>query len=144
MTGVAIGVDGTIGASRVGFREYGHRSPEFEAAVLDLRGQVPPVSCREIAARMGVHVSVIHRVCKRHGLTGEVRAARTLNTVHRVDTALEYVDDLRIMRGPDTEGGECTYIASVNDDSVVGHTCQGVDAAINDVIREWRRQCEER
>lgn len=134
-----IGVNGTIGAQRVGYQTFGRRSPEVESAIIMMRQRVEPVSVRDIADRLGVSVDCVMRVMKKNHLLGIRAKARKVVSIHKAETALEHVDDIRIMRGEDTESGEETYIVSVNDDSVMGHVCGTVPAAINDAMREWRK-----
>lgn len=140
-----IGCDGLIGAHRVGAMEHGNawedeipkaRRHKVEADVLGLLRQ--GYSTDYVGNRLGLSHGVIYGIRRRHGLVGGRDAHRTskIKAIHKPESALDYVDDIRIMRGPDAESGEQTYIASVNDDAIIGHVCGTVAGAINDVMRQ--------
>ena len=138
-----IGCSGTIGAHRVGAMEHGHFGEEERVMALRdefqqevLRLLRVGYSVDYIAARLSSTHGKVFGIKKRFGLVGgrDSYGASKLKCIHKPEGALEYVDDVRIMRGPDTEAGEATYIVSVNEDSIVGLTCGTVAGAINSVM----------
>ena len=138
-----IGCAGTVGAHRVGAMEHGNfgeeeramaARDEFQQEVLRLlRGGY---SVDYIAARLSSTHGKVFGIKKRFGLVSgrDSYRASKLKCIHKPEGALEYVDDVRILRGPDTEAGEATYIASVNEDTIIGLTCGTVAGAINSVM----------
>jgi hypothetical protein len=140
-----IGCSGTVGAHRVGFMEHGHfgeaedamrARDELEQEVLRLCRQ--GYSTKYISNRMGISHNAAYRIKQQHGLVAKKDGHKTtkIKMIRNPESALDYVDDVRIMRGPDSEVGSRTYIVSVNDDKIVGITCGTVAGAINAVMRK--------
>lgn len=90
-----------------------------------------------IADRLGCSESHVHRVVRKRGLIKRDDAHRTtkLKCIKNVASALEYVDEVRIFRGPDTETGEPTYCVSLEDEDIIGLTCGTVTGALNSAMR---------